>query len=81
MGARVINMSFNVASTSAINSAITYAINNGVVLIAASGNNNVSSVDYPASNSNVIAVGATGLNNMRSSFSSYGTNLDIVAPG
>lgn len=81
MGARVINLSIGVTSTSAIESAIQYAINNGAVLVAAAGNESSSSVNYPASNSNVIAVGATTTSDTRASFSNYGTELDVVAPG
>ena len=81
IGVKVINLSISIASSSAINTAIQYAINNNVVIVASSGNDSSSSVSYPASNSNVIAVGATTTSNTRASFSNYGTELDIVAPG
>jgi hypothetical protein len=79
-GARVIQLSLTVGQTSAINSAIAYAIQNNVVIVCASGNNN-SSVTFPASHQDVIAVGATDRNNRRANFSNYGANLDVVAPG
>jgi len=58
-GAQVINMSFGTLDNSqALKSAITYAQNKGVVLVASAGNNNTSSVQYPASYTGVIATAA-----------------------
>ncbi|MEZ5066033.1 MAG: S8 family serine peptidase [bacterium] len=59
-GADVASMSFGAAISSdpATDSALSYAFSNGVTLLAASGNENASSVSYPANNTNVIAVGA-----------------------
>jgi hypothetical protein len=81
IGAKVINLSISISPTSAMNSAIQYAIDNNVAIVASSGNDSWSSVSYPASNSNVIAVGATTTSNTKASFSNYGTELDLVAPG
>lgn len=80
-GAKVINMSFHMSSTTAMNEAIEYAYSHGVNLVAASGNQYSSSIKYPASHPMVIAVGATDNANNRADFSNYGTGLDIVAPG
>jgi len=59
-GADVISMSFGAAITSdpSTDSAISYAISNGVTLLAATGNENKSTISYPAINANVIGVGA-----------------------
>ena len=81
VGVKVIQLSLEVAPSSAIDEAIQYAIENQVIVVCCSMNNGSSSVSYPASNSNVIAVGATTLNDARASFSNYGTELDLVAPG
>lgn len=82
-GAKIINMSFGVSETSAIDSAISYAIDHGVTLVAGAGNTdpNGDSVSYPASNPLVISVGATNMNGQKANFSNYGTNLFISAPG
>lgn len=80
-GAKVINMSFHIASNTSMNEAIEYAYSNGVNLVAASGNQSNNSINYPASHSMVIAVGAIDNTNHRSDFSNFGTGLDIVAPG
>lgn len=81
-GADIVTMSLGVegASTTLVN-AVNYARNNDVVMIAAAGNDGTSVVSYPAAYPQVIAVGATDDTDRRASFSNYGTNLDIVAPG
>ena len=80
-GARVINMSFGGPSSTALDAAIAYAVQNNVVLVACSMNYYSSTVSYPASHQDVIAVGAIDQSNNRADFSNYGTNLDVVAPG
>jgi thermitase len=81
-GANVTNMSFGGTSHSAtVEDAVNYAWGRGVVLVAAAGNNNSSTLVYPAAYVNVIAVGATDRNDARASFSSFGTRVDVAAPG
>jgi len=81
-GASVITMSLSVGFSSAIESALDYAYNTkGVFIDCASGNNYASSVSYPSSNPNVMAVGATDRYDNRASYSNYGTDLEVVAPG
>ncbi len=59
-GADVISMSFGagVATNVTVDPALQYAFNAGVTLLAASGNENASTIHYPAINFYVIAVGA-----------------------
>jgi subtilisin family serine protease len=59
-GADVISMSLGAAISSdpATDTAITYASNAGCVILAATGNNNGSTISYPAIHSLVIGVGA-----------------------
>ncbi len=81
-GADVINMSFSMTGYSQeLANAITYALNQGVILVAAAGNEGQSINVYPASYPNVIGVGATDNNNVRASFSNYGPVVDLAAPG
>ena len=64
--------------------AIRYAHARGAVIVAAAGNTGQKSlrrVAYPARAGEVIAVGATTRNGCRSEYSSYGAELDVVAPG
>ncbi len=79
-GARVMTLSLGGADMRVVREAALYAWNKGVVIVAAAGNTN-SPVSYPAAYPTMIAVGSTGQNNERSSFSNYGTNLELMAPG
>jgi serine protease len=89
-GADVINLSLEfdrrvVASEiPEILAAIRYAHGRGAVIVAAAGNTGQKSlrrVAYPARASEVIAVGATTRDGCRSEYSSFGSDLDVVAPG
>ena len=80
-GADVINMSFSSAQGSAaLRDAIGYATDNGVICVAAAGNDGQNIVVYPAAY-NVIGVGSTNDSMVRSSFSNYGSDVDLAAPG
>lgn len=93
-GAKVINMSLGVDSPDPILKAeLDFAQSRDVVVVAAAGNcGNPSDyylngcgypgqMLYPANYPQVLAVGATDSSDVRASFSSYGANLDVVAPG
>ena len=91
-GAKVINMSLEFAPDDSgmplkkadipqLISAIDYAHRKGVLVIAASGNEGATTIDYPAKAPNVVAVGATTEHGCLSAFSNIGKGLDIVAPG
>lgn len=60
---------------------INYAWGKGCIIIAAAGNDNVSTLFYPAAYNNVISVAATSSTDAKASFSNYGTWIDISAPG
>ncbi|MFP2932306.1 S8 family serine peptidase [Pyxidicoccus sp. 3LG] len=57
------------------------AYDNGMLVVAASGNDGGRVVSYPASDPSVLAVGAVDLQDRRASFSSGGGELGLVAPG
>jgi len=89
-GARVINMSLGGMYTSTtLQKAVTYALNNNVVVVACMMNTNSNTVYYPAGYTGVIAVGSTNSNDTRSkpffwsstSGSNYGNHISVVAPG
>jgi hypothetical protein len=61
--------------------AVQYALDKGSLVVAASGNDGCNCMLYPANYPEVLAVGANNPSNQRASFSSFGGNLDIVAPG
>jgi subtilisin family serine protease len=82
--ANVVNMSFDVSTSSAaLSQAVSYANQNGVVLVAAAGNENTSAPVYPAAlNANVMGIASTTNWDSRSTFSNYGnTDVWIAAPG
>ncbi|MBI4022826.1 S8 family serine peptidase [Candidatus Berkelbacteria bacterium] len=81
-GVHVISMSFGRGTESAaLTSALDQAWSRGIVLVAASGNDSTNTVSYPAASEHVLAVGSVGSSDARSSFSNYGANLDLMAPG
>ncbi len=82
--ANVINMSFDLASSSpSLTQAAAYANKAGVVLVAAAGNESTSAPVYPAAlNNYVVGIASTTNWDSRSSFSNYGvTDVWIAAPG
>jgi subtilisin family serine protease len=92
-GAKVINMSLgSSANDPALQTAIDYAYQNNVVVVAAAGNCGTGAesgcnsaqpgvMAYPGLNDHVISAGAVTSSSVRASFSSYGDGLDVVAPG
>lgn len=81
-GARIINLSLGGPNNSTtLDQALAYAWSRGVVIIAAAGNENTASPVYPASSANAIGVCATNQSDARGSFSNYGVNVDVCAPG
>ena len=82
MGAKVINMSFGDNSFSfVLRDVIRYAYERNVVLVASSGNSSDDAVHYPSGYSEVISVGNSTSDDYVASTSSYGSTLDLVAPG
>ncbi len=80
-GADIISMSLGAPSgSSTLLNAVNYAWNAGVTVIAATGNDN-SVIGYPAKYGNAIAVGAYDQAQARASFSNYGPEMEISAPG
>jgi len=81
-GAKIINLSIGSPTDwSAVRNAVDYAYNKGSLLVAAAGNDGAYGISYPAKYSNVVAVGSSNSSDQRSSFSNYGPELDVLAPG
>jgi subtilisin family serine protease len=81
-GASVINLSMgSVEPALLIRDAVKYAYDKNVVVVVSAGNNN-GPVNYPAAYDDyVLAVAATDYNDNRTSWSSYGPQVDVAAPG
>jgi subtilisin family serine protease len=78
----VANMSLGGGISSALDTAVTNSINDGVTYSIAAGNDNLDACNTsPARVASAITVGATTTSDARSSFSNFGTCLDIFAPG
>ena len=81
-GADVINMSLQYfIGTEALEKAVNYAHGEGVVMIAASGNQGAGELAFPARYEQTIAVGAFNNLGNRWSNSNGGPNLDVMGPG
>ena len=81
-GADVISMSFGMPYRSyLLEDAIDYAHAHGVILCAAAGNSGTEEINYPAGFESTIAVAATNDSNRVCPFSTFGSNIDISAPG
>lgn len=81
-GASIINLSLGGDEDDPIfHQTIQAAVQQGVVVVAAAGNTGASVVTYPARYSEVISVGATNTDGTRASYSNYGPELTLVAPG
>jgi thermitase len=81
-GARVINLSLGSAFDSwALREAVQEAVAQGVVVVAAAGNNGTTTRFYPAAYPGVMAVGATTQDDARASFSNHGEWVTVAAPG
>jgi len=81
---QVINMSLGLGSdVQSLHDAIIAAHNQGIVLVAAAGNDGPGddTVDYPAKYPEVIAVSATDPSDAIATFSSRGPEVELAAPG
>ena len=78
----VANMSLGGGVSSALDTAVANSISDGVTYAIAAGNDNVDAcTTSPARVASAITVGSTTTSDARSSFSNFGTCLDIFAPG
>ena len=82
-GASVINLSLGGTDPTGptLQQAIDHAVAAGVVVVAAAGNDGSNAPHYPAASPGVVAVGSTNSAGVRSSWSNFGSWVDIVAPG
>ncbi len=78
----VANMSLGGSASTALDNAVSNSIASGVTYAIAAGNDNRNACNYsPARVSAAITVGSTTSSDVRSSFSNYGSCVDIFAPG
>ena len=78
----VANMSLVVAINQGVEPVVQNAINQGVTVVAAAGNNNANAnLVAPANVAAALTVGAVDWNGIRPSFSNWGPLVDLFAPG
>ena len=78
----VANMSLGGGVNTSMNRAVANAVLDGITVVVAAGNNNRNASGYsPASEPSAITVGSTMSNDGRSSFSNWGSLVDLFAPG
>jgi thermitase len=90
-GFKVVNMSLGTTTpTAALNDAINSALAKGVMVVASSGNSGDTNITYPARYSanlpavhlgGLLSVGSVSRTGKKSSFSTYGASIDVLAPG
>jgi subtilisin family serine protease len=78
----VANMSLGGGASTAVDDAVNRMHNAGVTVVVAAGNENQNACNVsPSRAANAITVGSTTSTDARSSFSNYGTCVDVFAPG
>ncbi|WP_257455026.1 S8 family peptidase [Archangium lipolyticum] len=82
--AKVINMSLGGQNSpsQSLQEVIDAAVAKGVIIVVAAGNSNIPASQFsPCNQQRVICVGATRFNGQRSSYSNYGSGVDVMATG
>lgn len=81
-GAHIISMSYGGPGfSSTVQNLINTGHSNGIVFVAAAGNDNNSVLHYPSAYNHVISVAATDENDKKADFSNFSETVDIAAPG
>lgn len=82
VGPAIANMSLGASASRALDTAVRNSIASGVTYAVAAGNSNVNAAYFsPARVGPALTVGASTWIDYRSSFSNYGSVLDMFAPG
>lgn len=82
VGAHIVNLSLCTPNHSTtLRDAVRHADHSGVLLVAAAGNTGDAGIMYPARYSEVLAIGALKNTGERAPYSTYGPELDLMAPG
>jgi serine protease len=80
--ANILSASLGGGASTATDDAINSAANNQVIPVVAAGNDNANACNYsPARATGAITVGATQSSDTRSTFSNFGTCVDVFSPG
>ncbi|WP_436794493.1 S8 family serine peptidase [Actinospongicola halichondriae] len=81
-GADIVNLSLGAEGRSiAVDNAVAYAADRGLLVIASTGNDEAFLSNTPANSPRVIGVSATDDNGDTAAFTTYGPDVDLAAPG
>ena len=85
-GAKVLNLSLGgdpaaTNGSAAQRTALAYAVSKNVLAVCATGNDNYNGIAFPARFADCMAVGATNWSDERASYSNYGSQIAVTAPG
>lgn len=78
-GAKVVNISYGVSGSATVQSAAQYLRNKGGVVVVSAGNSGA--LDSTVAHDALLSVAATDSADARASFSTYGSFVDLAAPG
>src|SRR3990170_6576233 len=80
-GARIASCSWGSDNSGGIGEAIDYFLASGGLIFKAAGNDSTETADYLCARNDVLCVAATDQNDCKAGFSTYGSWVDISAPG
>jgi subtilisin family serine protease len=80
-GAKIASCSWGSSNTGGIAAALDYFIANGGLIFKAAGNDGTETADYMCGREDIIAVAASDSNDCKADFSTYGTWVEVSAPG
>ncbi|MCL4860784.1 MAG: S8 family serine peptidase [Caldilineaceae bacterium] len=81
-GAHVLNLSLGTnGNSSVLREVVEQARSQGVIVVAAAGNANASTLQYPVGYEGVLGVTALTGDNRKADFANYGAWVDLAAPG
>jgi len=80
-GARIASCSWGSSNSGGLGDALDYFIASGGLVFKAAGNDDNEGSDYMLDRADVVGVASTDQNDVKSDFSTYGTFVDISAPG
>lgn len=80
-GAKIASCSWGSSNTSGLGAAIDTFLNRGGIIFKAAGNDGTQTADYMCGRTDIVSVAALDTNGCKADFSTYGTWVDISAPG